>query len=76
MENMRFQLSDYTRQKIINFISKFLNWCNDFIEKISNYFRNIYSSIDWNKYKRYLKYQKRVKNRAVLFVKRKSKYGR
>ncbi|CAI3224422.1 conserved hypothetical protein [Clostridium neonatale] len=76
MENMRFQLSDYTRQKIINFISKFLNWCNDFIEKVSNYFRNIYSSIDWNKYKRYLKYQKRVKNRAVLFVKRKSKYGR
>ena len=76
MENMRFQLSDYTRQKIINFISKFLNLCNDFIEKISNYFRNIYSSIDWNKYKRYLKYQKRVKNRAVLFVKRKSKYGR
>ncbi|CAI3578702.1 hypothetical protein [Clostridium neonatale] len=76
MENMRFQLSDYTRQKIINFISKFLNWFNDFIEKISNYFRNIYSSIDWNKYKRYLKYQKRVKNRAVLFVKRKSKYGR
>ena len=76
MENMRFQLSDYARQNIINFISKFLNWFNDFIEKISNYFRNIYSSIDWNKYKRYLKYQKRVKNRAVLFVKRKSKYGR
>ncbi|CAI3556639.1 hypothetical protein [Clostridium neonatale] len=76
MENMRFQLSDYTRQKIINFISKFLNWFNDFIEKISNYFRNIYSSIDWNKYKRYLKYQKRVKNRAVLFEKRKSKYGK
>lgn len=76
MENMRFQLSDYARQNIINFISKFLNWCNDFIEKISNYFRNIYSSIDWNKYKRYLKYQKRVKNRYVLFAKRKCKYGR
>ncbi|CAG9714072.1 hypothetical protein [Clostridium neonatale] len=76
MENMNFQLSEDTRQKIINFINEFWNWCNEFIKRITNCLRNIYNSVDWIKYKRYLKYQKRVKNRAVLFVKRKSKYGR
>lgn len=76
MENMNFKLSDDTRQKIINFINKFWNWCNELIKRITNCVRNIYNNVDWIKYKRYLKYQKRVKNRSILFAKRKCKYGR
>lgn len=44
----------------------------EFARKIEEYFESIY----YNKYIKYKKYQKRVKNRKILYAKRKAKYGR
>ena len=76
MENISFQLSDDMKEKIINTIKNFWNWINDFIKRFRNWFEDICKSVDWIKYKKYLKHQKRVKNRLMLFAKRKCKYAR
>lgn len=76
MDNINFKISHDMREKIINLINSLWEWYNGFIKKVSKWFRNIYNSLDWIKYERYLKYQKRVKNRFILFAKRKRKYGK
>lgn len=79
MDNINFNLSDDIKEKMIAVINNIWNLLREFIKRyivpIYNWLKNnIYP--EWIKYKRYLKYQKRVKNRSVLFAKRKCKYGR
>lgn len=38
--------------------------------------QSLAESIDFDKYNRFIKYQKRVKNRKILYAKRKHKYGK
>lgn len=76
MDNISFNLSDDIKEKMIDAINNICNWYKEFCKKVYNLFKNIYDNIDWIKYKRYLKYQKRIRNRVELFAKRKCRYGR
>jgi hypothetical protein len=61
-----------TIESVSNFIKKFIK---DFIEPVWEMFNKIFNTIDWNRYKRYLKYKKRIKNRRILYIKHKAKYN-
>lgn len=60
----------------------FLNLENSFlkiaenINNILNSMRPIEESFNFDEYNRFAKYQKRVKNRKILYAKRKHKYGK
>jgi len=60
-------------ESVSNFIKKFIK---DFIEPVWEMFKKIFNTIDWDRYKRYLKYKKRIKNRKILYAKCKAKYGK
>jgi len=60
-------------ESVSNFIKKFIK---DFIEPVWKIFKKIFNTINWDRYKRYLKYKKRVENRKMLHSKRKAKYSK
>jgi len=62
-----------TIESVINLLKKFIK---DFIEPVWEMFKKMFNTIDWDKYKRYLKYKKRVKNRNKLYIKHKATYGK
>lgn len=57
-------------------VNKFIEMMKETIERIVKWTAHYFDSIDYNKYIKYEKYQKRVLNRKKLFAKRKAKYGR
>lgn len=73
-------LTDSQKEKIKNVAEKVIDFLKKFIREVIDpvwiMFKKIFNSIDWDKYKRYLKYKKRVKNRSMLYAKRKSRYGK
>lgn len=56
--------------------NKFIEMLKETIEKNLKWATDYFDSIDYNKYIKHKKYQKRVLNRKKLFAKRKAKYGR
>ena len=42
----------------------------------AKWLKRVLNSIDYEKYIKYKKHQKRVKNRKILYAKRRAKYGR
>lgn len=55
------------------FVYKIMEGIKGIFEKVVRWAEEYFNSIDYDKYK---KYQKRVKNRKILYAKRKAKYGR
>lgn len=55
------------------FVYKIMERIKGIFEKVVRWAEEYFNSIDYDKYK---KYQKRVKNRKILYAKRKAKYGR
>ena len=55
------------------FVYKIMEGIKGIFEKVVRLAEEYFNSIDYDKYK---KYQKRVKNRKILYAKRKAKYGR
>lgn len=49
---------------------------NKYLNEVAESFFKIIKNIDIDKYKKYIKYEKRVKNRKKLYAKRKHKYGK
>lgn len=49
---------------------------NKYLNEVAESFFKIIKNIDIDKYKKYIKYEKRVENRKKLYAKRKHKYGK
>ncbi|CAM2079060.1 MAG: Transposase [uncultured Clostridium sp.] len=52
---------------------KFMEKAKEIFEKFTRRMEEYFNSIDYDKY---IKYKKRVKNRKILYAKRKAKYGK
>lgn len=72
---MEEALSNLT-EALKEFVYIFMEKTKEIFEKLVRRVEEYFNSIDYDKYITYKKYQKRVKNRKILYAKRKVKYGR
>lgn len=63
-------------QAMKKLIYKVMDILKEQFQRITKFIKEFFDSIDYEKYIRYKKYQKRVNNRKILYAKRKAKYGK
>ena len=63
-------------EKIYDLFLKVSEALKKVVKKVREILKNIIDNVDIDKYKKFIKYQKRVKNRNELYIKRKQKYGK
>lgn len=72
---MEETLSNFA-EAIKEIVYKFMKIVKESFERVVSWAKEIFNSIDYDKYIKYKKHQKRVKNRKILYAKRKAKYGK
>lgn len=69
-------LTNESIKKLYNLFLKVSEALKKIVKKVREILKNIIDNVDIDKYKKFIKYQKRVKNRNELYIKRKQKYGK
>ena len=69
-------LTNENIKKLYNLFLKVSEALKKVVKKVREILKNIIDNVDIDKYKKFIKYQKRVENRNELYIKRKQKYGK
>jgi hypothetical protein len=69
-------LTNENIKKLYNLFLKVSEALKKVVKKVREILKNIIDNVDIDKYKKFIKYQKRVRNRNKLYIKRKQKYGK